>query len=320
MHPALSGITHGCVVKAISDAPVALLLGCCAIAIPAVPAQLAAQTTEGAKATIYVYENGRQFAGDPLIYVNHRFLDVLNHKSYILREVPAGTLEIGMIALAQGQAERSSLYVSIDKYLPPTLRWPNCVGDTRKPSCTWGDPAAGQAADDHGCGKVDWMHVDGTPPEDLALCKRELGVTSAALENWLDPDRKTKEFVLGMLLPISMGAGLLGDSISGPKGDLSAWLQTCGLDPFPQRSAEAVEKIRNDLKRGDSSDDWSRCKDAVAAAYLNLQVKEGVRIDAEPGKAYFVKWSYSVSGGKMEMMDERTGTAEVAKLHPAKDR
>jgi hypothetical protein len=344
--------------RGVSDSAVALLLGCCAFAFAANPSRAAAQaagTSEqsvspqapapepkstatpgpvsqgsqptstsspplAARAKIYVYENGRQYAGDPLIFVNDTFLAVLSHKSYAEGDIPPGVAAVGMIPLAQGEAQPGSVYRGLAQYLPPALRWPKCAGDPRKPNCTWDTSVQTQVNDDQGCSRVDWQHVDEARPEDLALCKRELSTTSAALENWIDPNRKSKEFLLGMLLPTTLGGGLLGDSISGPKGDLSAWLQMCGPGPFPQRSSEAVEKIRSDLKRGDGSDDWSRCKDKEAAAYLLLIVKGRVRIDAQPGKTYYVRWSWAVSGGKLEVVDEATGAKDVGKLHPTKDR
>lgn len=234
--------------------------------------------------------------------------------------MPPGAAVVGMVPLTQGEAQPGSVYRGLAQYLPPTLRWPRCGGDPRKPNCTWDTPVPTQVNDEQGCQRVDWRHVDEARPEDLALCRRELSTTSAALENWLDPNRKSKEFLLGMLLPTTLGGGLLGDSISGPKGNLNAWLQMCGPSPFPQRSSEAVDRIRSDLKRGDSSDDWSRCKNEEAAAYLLLMVKARVRIDAQPGKTYYVKWSWAVSGGKMEVVDEATGAKDVRKLHPTKDR
>jgi hypothetical protein len=352
---AFIGIARGRYSKGASDSAVALLLSCCALASAANPPRADAQATEDSKqsasarvlapepkppttgpvsqdsqprstssaplaAKIYVYENGRQYAGDPLILINDTFLAVLSHKSYVEGDVPQGAAVVGMIPFAQGEAQPGSIYRGLAQYLPPTLQWPRCGGDPRKPKCTWDTSAQTQVNDDQGCSRVDWRHVDQALPEDLALCRKELSTTSAALENWLDPNRKSKEFLLGMLLPTTLGGGLLGDSISGPKGDLSVWLQMCGPNPFPQRSSEAVDKVRSDLKRGDDSDDWSHCKNREAAAYLMLMVKARVRIDAEPGKTYYVKWSWAVSGGKMEVVDEATGAKDVRKLHPTKDR
>jgi hypothetical protein len=60
--------------------------------------------------------------------------------------------------------------------------------------------------------------------------------------------------------------------------------------------------------------------DAIAAASLTLLVKEMVRIDAEPGKTYFIRWSYAMTDDKMEVVDEATGANEVRKLHLNSDR
>jgi hypothetical protein len=52
-------------------------------------------------------------------------------------------------------------------------------------------------------------------------------------------------------------------------------------------------------------------------ALTDLQKKqfERLRMDAEKGRTYYVKWSV---GGKMKLMDEATGAKEMAKLHHAK--
>jgi hypothetical protein len=272
-----------------------------------------------AKATIYVYRNGKGHgaAGLALIFVNGNFLAVLHHSNFAEREVPQGAAVVGAILREIGQAD--SVYSGLSQYFPPTLRWPKCGGAPRKPSCTWDASVQAPTNEDHGCARVDWQRLDEARPEDVRICRAELSATSAALDNWLDPNRKANELFLGMLLPTALGGGLLADSMSGPKGDLRAWLQMCGSDPFPARSSQQVDKIRSDLKRGDNSDDWSRCKNEAAAADLALQLKERVRVEAEAGKTYYVKWSLTASGGKMELVDEAKGAKEVRGLRLAKD-
>lgn len=272
------------------------------------------------KALVYVYRQGHIVGAGvhPLIFVNDSFLAVLKNSNYAEREVPQGTVVVAA-TVALEHTEPGSAYVGLSQYFPPTLRWPKCLGDPRKPSCTW--DAAGQTPEkeEHGCAKVDWRRVDEARHEDSALCRKELSTTSAALDNWLDPNRKSRELLLGMLVPGALGNVLLMDAASGPKGDLSAWLQMCGPNPFPQRSSQEVDKIRSDLKRGDYSDEWSRCKNEAAAADLMLQVKERLRIEAEAGKTYYVEWSVSGSGGKMKFVDAATGAKKISNLHLAKD-
>ena len=61
--------------------------------------------------------------------------------------------------------------------------------------------------------------------------------------------------------------------------------------------------------------------EAPLAAITNAQKKkyEKLRIEVEAGKTYYVKWHVSGSGGKMNLVDDKTGEKEVHKLHPAKD-
>jgi hypothetical protein len=45
-------------------------------------------------------------------------------------------------------------------------------------------------------------------------------------------------------------------------------------------------------------------------------VHEQLRIEVEAGKTYYVKWSGSTSGGKMQIEDATSGAKEIRKLHP----
>ena len=273
-----------------------------------------------AKAFIYVYRQGSMLgaATHPLVFVNDVFLTVLKNSNYGEREVPPGTSIVAATGALE-HTEHNSVYIALSQYLPPALRWPKCEGDPRKPSCTWDATVQPSGKEGHGCAQVNWRQADTARSEDLELCRKELSSISAALDNWLDPNRKSREFLLGMLLPPTIGSGLIVDSMTGPKGDLSTWLQACGVGPFPQRSPQAVDKIRTDLKLGDNSDDWSRCKNEVAAAYWILQLHESVRIEAEAGKTYYVRWSVSSSGGNLKLEDEATGAKQLKGLHLAKD-
>jgi hypothetical protein len=280
--------------------------------------QSTASSPASEKALIYVYREGSiiGLAGSPILFANNSFLAVLNNSRYAQIEMPPGTVVVGAtISLTQTQAP--SVYVGLGQYLPPTLRWPRCAGNPKKPSCSWDVSASSQVADDHGCAKVDWQHVDNADPEDLALCGRELNSTSAALDNWLDPVNKSAAILFGALIPGAIGNNALSNALNLPGGDIKAWLQMCGPDPFPARTSQEVDKIKRDLKRGDTSDNWSRCSNQTAAADLMLQIKKRVRIEAEAGKTYYVKWSAaSASGGKMTLEDEVTGAKGIKGLHP----
>jgi hypothetical protein len=112
--------------------------------------------------------------------------------------------------------------------------------------------------------------------------------------------------------------------MSIPGGDLSGWLQMCGPKPFPNPSSPEADKIRHDVKNGDSSADWSRCKNEVAEAERVLLSKELLRIDVEAGRTYYVKWSVPYKPGtpapKMGLVDEATGAEETRGLRPIGDR
>jgi len=255
-------------------------------------------------------------AGSPLISVNGNFSAVLKSGHYAEVEAQPGTIVVGATYSTQG-IEASPYFLALNKYTPPTLRWPNCTGDAKNPNCSWDTTST--PGEKKGCAAVDWGHVEAVSSENSKMCEKELGVTAAALDNWRDPHRKSKELMLGMLLPTAMGSGLIVDSMSGPKGDVSTWLQACGPDPFPARTEQEVEKIKADLKHGDNSDEWSRCKNEVATAYWLLAMHESVKIEAEPGMTYYVKWSVTGSGGKMNIEVPSTGAKNVRGLHPVKE-
>jgi hypothetical protein len=52
---------------------------------------------------------------------------------------------------------------------------------------------------------------------------------------------------------------------------------------------------------------------------LQKKAKEKLRIEAEAGKTYYVKWYVTNRGTKMMLVDAALGTKEMSGLHPAKD-
>jgi hypothetical protein len=104
----------------------------------------------------------------------------------------------------------------------------------------------------------------------------------------------------------------------------------CGSNPFPSPSRQEADKVRRDIKNGDYSDNWSRCKNETAQAYRAFSWKELLRIEAQAGKTYYVRWSapyapfrLAKSNGsrvtKMELVDEATGASEISGLRAATD-
>jgi hypothetical protein len=203
------------------------------------------------------------------------------------------------------------------------MRWPKCEGDPKKTSCIWDAAATSPAKEDHGCGKVDWHHVGEESKEDLELCSRELGGTSCALDNWLDPGRKAGGILAGLILPGALGNAAMANAFSCPGGDLSAWLQMCGPTPFPKASSpegrEEAKKIKDDLKYKDRSDDWSRCRDEAGAAATIVQSKlqqskATLRIELEAGKTYYIQFHRRTD--ELKAVDDSTGAKEIGRLHP----
>lgn len=49
--------------------------------------------------------------------------------------------------------------------------------------------------------------------------------------------------------------------------------------------------------------------------------REVLRIDVEPGKSYYFKWSYGGFGGfhPLKQVDDSTGAEDIKGLHPAKN-
>jgi Protein of unknown function (DUF2846) len=59
---------------------------------------------------------------------------------------------------------------------------------------------------------------------------------------------------------------------------------------------------------------------SAAAANQTRGQAERIRVEAEPGKIYYMKWSSGMfaSGIKVKLMDSDTGAKEMSKLHPSK--
>ena len=151
-------------------------------------------------ASIYVYRQGSMVGaiGHPYVFVNDNFLAVLKTSNFVKAEMPPGPVNISA-TVAETKSDRD--YGYLRRYLPPGLSWPKCEGSDRKTSCTW--PATVKTSDkeDHGCGKVDWRHVEDARKEDLRMCSSELVNTSASIEHVLHPHAKAEAIIVGMLLP-----------------------------------------------------------------------------------------------------------------------
>jgi hypothetical protein len=59
---------------------------------------------------------------------------------------------------------------------------------------------------------------------------------------------------------------------------------------------------------------------SAAAVNQTRKEDERMRLEAEAGKTYYLKWSSGMfaTGIKVELMDPRVGAKEMSKLHPTK--
>ncbi len=268
------------------------------------------------QAMVYVYNAGKDHPkwGAFPVFLNGQLLGAMSGSTYASRAITPGTAVVTPRYESDAQFAES---------LPQTLRWPKCEGDPKKANCNWDSAVQSVAKEDRGCGKVDWQHLGEEGKEDLELCSRELNATSCALGNWLDPGRKTGGILAGLILPGALGNAAMANALSCP-GNVGPWLQMCGSKPFPDPSSpeakEEVKKIKLDLKNKDSSDDWSRCNNAViqASAIVQskiLQAKTTLRIEVEAGKTYYVE--FRQKEGDLRSVDTATGAKEVSRLHRA---
>jgi len=254
-------------------------------------------TPSEGKALIYVYSRGSWFS--PMIFVNDYPVAALRDKrTYAFVEMPPGRV---LITSVDSPGFDLATFRQI---FPPKLRWPQCSAKG-KATCTW--DAATQVPEEgaRGCTRLDWGHLDGARSEDVGVCKSELFNTATALQKWLDPHWNP------------MG-GMAGAFLEGLAGDQSGWLRTCGPNPFGKPSKEAAAKIRDDLKRGDTSDEWSRCVNAVAAASSMLNSKDRLPIDVEAGKTYYIQWA-PTRGGKVKYLkavDAAKAAKDMQGFHP----
>ena len=131
--------------------------------------------------------------------------------------------------------------------------------------------------------------------------------TAASIDHWLDPHAKAREIALGMLIPGPIGNVILANGINMKTGN-SSWLQMCSPNPFPKpaTSPQAALELGN-------------CERGVEAAFRLVQIHVFLRIEAEAGKTYYVKWSVSSSGGKLVLENEAIGEKDIRGLHIAKD-
>lgn len=271
-----------------------------------------ASTQPEGKARIYVYRKGSRMAAMayPLLFVNDYPLAVLSRSTYAWLDVAPDTT---VVSLFSGVGSAVAGVKILRDAFPPRFQWPTCTGDPRKAQCEWNSAPPPAGTDEYGCAKLNWKRMDTAHLEDLKVCRAELVHTNAALMNWIDPHRKAGELALGLVLGPALGGGLAGDAISGPHGDQSAWLHMCGPEPFGEPSAEAASTIRDHLKHGDNTDNWSRCQNSIAAARAMLDANHRIRIDTEPGKSYYVQW---VLGARIELVDAERGAEDIRQLRP----
>jgi hypothetical protein len=242
-------------------------------------------------------------SGHPYLFIDDRFVAALRNSNYVKVEASPGKVSISA-TVADTSHDRG--YGYLRQYLPPDFSMPKCEGNPRKATCIWDDNAKSPDKEDHGCGRVDWRHVEIAQKEDLELCRVELINTSASLDTWLHPHTKAEALLLGMVVPGSAGAVILANGINMPTGNRS-WLRMCGVKTLPKPSSPEGKEL------------FTTCQSKVAAALRLTSLKDSLPIKAEGGKTYYVKWSVSRSGGKLELVDAIKGSHDLSGLHLAKN-
>lgn len=332
----------------------------------AIEAASASQAPPAAKALIFVVwpKHSNQEYAYALFFVNDELVAAMKNGNYAKIQARAGKVVITaseQVALNRKQdmnpdgeervktnllRERGVFHGEGGQTAPqPALRWPECDENTGKkgPICTWDTAAHLPEKVEHGCAKLNWQRLGDARSEDLALCEDELSKGSTALGYWMDPGAKSRNFTEGlftaMLLPGGLGANLggaeMGQAMAMPTKELIPWLQMCGPnalpDPSSQEAKEMREEVKKELKRGDSSNNWSRCSKELKDASDRFAIKDSVRteIEAEAGKAYYFEYSVHImkvgklalaQDFKMKPVDAEAGSNEMKGLQLATDR
>lgn len=265
-----------------------------------------AQEVNTGRASIYVYREGSMVgaAGHPFIFVNDHFLAALRNSNVAKTDVVPGAVYVSATVSTTGKDPDHGF---LRQSLPPDLLWPRCEGTNKKAVCGWDSASQSSAEEDHGCGKVDWTRVEDAPKDDLKICAGELYNTSASIDHWLYPRAKATAIALGMILPGSFGTYILVNGLTMRTGN-SSWLRMCGPSPYPApgSSPEAAQELKS-------------CQQKVAAALALTQLHNSLKLNVEANRSYYIRWSGSSSGGKLEVEDEATGNKAAEKLHPPKD-
>lgn len=135
-----------------------------------------------------------------------------------------------------------------------------------------------------GCRGLDWWRLAAAPPADVTLCQEGL----ARLVGECAPSATWK----------SVGTYRVRETnVPACNSNLN------GSGSAPYLLALAPE-LRNALGSGIIP------PNPGGSLHLHTQL----RIEAEAGKTYYVKWSVTVSGGKMKLMEAATGEKEIRKL------
>src|SRR5208337_4788952 len=88
----------------------------------------------------------------------------------------------------------------------------------------------------------------------------------------------------------------------------------------------------NDITRmswssGYSREEMASCGEELSSALTLLRTTSvpavpgptHIAIPVEAGKAYYIRWSVTFHGGKLDLVDEETGAKHIRKLHPEKN-
>jgi hypothetical protein len=272
------------------------------------PLPLRPDANAGGRSTVYFYRTDKKRDADSIqILVDGDRVATLHQAS------------VASVVLVPGAHVLSVTDQNIDvvnPFFPPDLRWPTCVGEPKKANCTWEPPAQPAAETNRGCGMIKWRQLNNANSDDLAVCKNELNSAAAALDSWRNPNQKAGGLLAGFLIPGSLGNVIAANALNTPSGS-PVWLQICGTTPFPKSGSPEARQMIKEMQRDVEGSEWGRCKNRVAEAFMLLQSKEFLRLDAEEGKSYYVRFNQARNGStRAELVGSTLGGQAIIALQP----
>lgn len=239
------------------------------------------------EATVYVYRIGSMLGAInfPIVFVNGRLIDMLQNSHYVQAKVPQG---MTVIAAAQGEFSNGGIWLADSRGLGNGVFIP---GPNRN------------LPDLPGCEGVDFISMRAdlirlwtlgeqviAPRGDTTRCQETLSY---------DGDRIAAD--------------------SRKDGPSTYVIHLCNLNYVQRGNTD-----RMSWSSGYSREQMASCGEELISALTLLRTTSEpavpgpthIAIPVEAGKAYYIRWSVTFHGGKIELVDEATGAKHIRKLHP----